>query len=276
MRDLRLSPWLRHRSPPLLLAALLLTAVPARGQLSSLDIQGSGNAATSAHVTITQSGSASAYLCPDTINVYTGASITYWGPEAICNAPLAEKIISFTAAYLVQRGQVRVRWATASEEGLAGFYVQRRLAPAGRTARLMSALIPSRGDATVGDSYEVLDAEVAAGKTYDYLLEVVGQDGKSSFTNPVRLKIPEPKADDPASPPGATGSETPDVVVGQTREPDEALSLSGCSYGPGAGAAAPPASLALLLLVAGGFARRRTCRRRRTRAAAGSSSRARW
>jgi len=235
---------------PLLAVALLVVHSPrAQAQSSSLNIYGTGTAATSAHVNISQSGSDSAYFLADSINIWSPGSITYWGEDAIGGAPLAERIISFRAAYV--KGQAQLEWITVSEKGMAGFYLRRRVPPKGTYSRLTKAMVPARGDALSGSRYEHRDPDVQTGQAYDYLLEVINDTGKSDFIGPVRLSIPGKKIPDILSPARVPAAQSGlQLKAGADNVPDaEDPEGVGCAFVPGqdpAGAGLP----ALLLLLA--------------------------
>jgi hypothetical protein len=53
-------------------------------QTSSMTLEGTGTPATSAHMTITESGGKYAYYCVDNVTVQSGASLTRWGSGAYC------------------------------------------------------------------------------------------------------------------------------------------------------------------------------------------------
>ena len=73
---------------------------------------------------------------------------------------------------------------------MAGFYLRRSLVPKGTYARITSAMIPARGSALSGARYNYQDRDALPGQTYDYLLEVVNDTGKSDFVGHARLSIP--------------------------------------------------------------------------------------
>jgi len=53
-------------------------------QTSSMTLQGTGTAATSAHMIVTENGGNYAYYCVNTETVESGASKTLWDPGAYC------------------------------------------------------------------------------------------------------------------------------------------------------------------------------------------------
>ncbi len=53
-------------------------------QTSSMTLEGTGTPATSAHMTITESGGKYAYYCMNDVTVQSGASLTRWGSGAYC------------------------------------------------------------------------------------------------------------------------------------------------------------------------------------------------
>jgi hypothetical protein len=86
----------------------------------------------------------------------------------------------FAAAIVIMQlaspASIRIEWQTETELNTAGFNVYRSAAPGGEYVRLNEQLIPSRGSATSGSTYTVVDEDVAAGETYYYRLEDVELD----------------------------------------------------------------------------------------------------
>ena len=72
------------------LILIVLLSITIAQNPSVITIGGSGTAATSAHVTIGTDG----YKCPDEYVIEGGASLTTWGPSAICSAVVADQTIS--------------------------------------------------------------------------------------------------------------------------------------------------------------------------------------
>jgi hypothetical protein len=78
--------------------------------------------------------------------------------------------------------RVLVRWRTAQETSLLGFYVYRG------AAKVSKQLIPARSrGGTSGGSYSFTDRTAARGRAYTYRLQLVGMDGKKRFARTVRL-----------------------------------------------------------------------------------------
>ncbi|MCP5100969.1 MAG: hypothetical protein GY943_35920 [Chloroflexi bacterium] len=71
---------------------------------------------------------------------------------------------------------ITIQWETATEVETAGFYISRSHSATGAFSRLHKTLIPGKGDAFTGSSYQFIDQTVLAGTTYYYLLEEVELD----------------------------------------------------------------------------------------------------
>lgn len=74
----------------------------------------------------------------------------------------------FTAQ--MRNGVVTLRWQTTSEQGNAGFHVQRATAPAGPYQRLTAQPVPSQSVGGAGASYRWVDATARPGVAYWYQL----------------------------------------------------------------------------------------------------------
>ena len=77
-----------------LLLSIVLLSITIAQNPSVITIGGSGTAVTSAHINVTDTGGNKAYLCPDECIIEDGASFSTWGPEAICSAIIADRVIS--------------------------------------------------------------------------------------------------------------------------------------------------------------------------------------
>lgn len=64
-----------------------------------------------------------------------------------------------------------IRWETESEFDTAGFNIYRSETVDGDYVMINQSLIPSRGEASIGTSYEFIDRNVSLGVTYFYVLE---------------------------------------------------------------------------------------------------------
>jgi hypothetical protein len=92
-------------------------------------------------------------------------------------------LVSFSASG--QDGQVLLAWETVSEIDNEGFNMWRSEAADSDYTRLNPSLIPARGNADTGASYEFTDGDVVNGVTYYYKLEDVDLNGVSTFHGPV-------------------------------------------------------------------------------------------
>lgn len=75
---------------------------------------------------------------------------------------------------------IKIEWDTATEIDAVGFYLYRSQSADGAFALVNEELIPSRGDAQSGATYEYTDTEVLPGETYYYLLEEVEFDSTTN------------------------------------------------------------------------------------------------
>jgi hypothetical protein len=84
-----------------------------------------------------------------------------------------------------RHGQVTLYWRTASEIDNEGFNVWRSESEDGSYTQLNASLIPARGNADTGASYEFTDSDVVQDTTYYYKLEDVDTHGVSTFHGPI-------------------------------------------------------------------------------------------
>ena len=98
--------------------------------------------------------------------------------------------------------QASIRWTTASEEAITGFYVVRSITETGGYERA-SILFPRRGSDTSGFSYEFVDSMLTNGTRYYYRIEIITTGGLSSYTAATSV-VP------------LTATTTPTVTVTQT------------------------------------------------------------
>lgn len=117
----------------------------------------------------------------------------------------AVTLVSFTAT--VEGQAVVLRWETASEVNMLGFYILRSTSEGGGYSRI-SDLIPAVGE-IVGASYQFTDANVEPGQTYFYQLEAMETDGSSEFHGPVSVYVPLPTTPTPTLTPTFTPTPTP-------------------------------------------------------------------
>jgi hypothetical protein len=107
--------------------------------------------------------------------------ITSWTLD-YCS-PTAIKLSAFTA--IPSNGKVTLVWETETELDNAGFNIYRSESENGSYAKLNSALIPAKGSAAHGATYEFADRDVQNRKTYYYKLEDIDLYGKSTMHGPV-------------------------------------------------------------------------------------------
>jgi hypothetical protein len=81
---------------------------------------------------------------------------------------------------LITPSSVTVQWNTETELNTAGFNLFRSEIGMNDYIRVNENLINSEGDAVSGSSYSYVDDTVERGKTYDYLLEEIQNDGKAN------------------------------------------------------------------------------------------------
>ncbi|MHC4499126.1 MAG: DUF11 domain-containing protein, partial [Planctomycetota bacterium] len=87
---------------------------------------------------------------------------------------------------------VRVWWETMAEIDTEGFNLWRSQVADGSYVKLNTGLIPARGNADTGASYEFTDGDVVNGVTYYYKLEDVDLHGISTFHGPVSVTLGSP------------------------------------------------------------------------------------
>ena len=85
---------------------------------------------------------------------------------------------------------IRIDWETETEIDTAGFNIYRSEAIDGEYELLNATLIPSNGNAVSGARYSFTDEDVAAGKTYYYLLEDVELDNTTEQHDPIEYTAP--------------------------------------------------------------------------------------
>jgi len=109
-------------------------------------------------------------------------------------------------------GEPVLRWATAAEQGTAGFHVSRWDEDAGGWRRLTEAPLPALPGHPQGGVYRLADPEALPGQTYQYRIEELDVHGRVLDYGPFTVTIPEPASnpDVVAAPPvDASGSRTP-------------------------------------------------------------------
>lgn len=100
--------------------------------------------------------------------------------------PTAAEILSLTATAAGDRAVVA--WTSGPEAGVTGFHVHRATAPGGPWARVNGALIPARGGGAAGTRYDL--ADTPGHGTFHYRLEVVHDQGASTWHGPVAVTLP--------------------------------------------------------------------------------------
>ncbi len=102
-------------------------------------------------------------------------------------SPVPIELLTFDA---VRNGQnVDLGWATASEEGIVNFNVERSAAGAGSWSAIANGMVAAKGSLSSGASYGAVDVSVAPG-TYDYRLAEVYNDGHVEYSNTVEVVMP--------------------------------------------------------------------------------------
>jgi hypothetical protein len=110
-----------------------------------------------------------------------------FGQDIVCTFTneylTAVDLLSFTAK--AGADSVTLNWETASEIDNVGFNIWRSQKADGPYTQLNATLIPAKGNADTGASYEYTDADVVQGVTYHYKLEDVDIHAGSAFHGPV-------------------------------------------------------------------------------------------
>jgi hypothetical protein len=121
-------------------------------------------------------------------------------------------------------------WETATEINNAGFYIQRSEDADDNFTRI-SQFIPSQGDPFTGHYYEYLDGSAQPGILYYYILEIVGADGISEYSEIISAIMggftPTPTITPTLTPPGGL---TPTITI--TPNPSLTPTASGVVYTP--------------------------------------------
>lgn len=81
---------------------------------------------------------------------------------------------------LITPPSVTVQWNTETELNTAGFNLYRSKLDEDNYVRVNDVMIDSEGSAISGASYTFVDHAVKAGKTFNYLLEEIQNDGKAN------------------------------------------------------------------------------------------------
>jgi len=96
--------------------------------------------------------------------------------EWISSAHANVTLVSFTATSLNGQPEVFVKWETATEIAIAGFYVQRSLTGQANSYTNVSPFQPAQGDSVTGALYDWLDDTTTLNTPYYYRLEEIPSD----------------------------------------------------------------------------------------------------
>lgn len=99
--------------------------------------------------------------------------------------PTVIVLASFEANTGPRSRDITVKWATASEIDTAGFNLYRSTSADGTYTKVNNSLIPSKGSATSGATYSVVDSGLKKRSTYYYKLEEVNNTGNTTQYGPV-------------------------------------------------------------------------------------------
>ena len=99
-------------------------------------------------------------------------------PRATANITL----MSFTATSLSGQPKVFVKWETATEIDVAGFYVQRSLTNQAASFANVSPFVPAEGDSLTGAVYDWLDDTTTLNTAYYYRLLAIHTDATKQPT----------------------------------------------------------------------------------------------
>lgn len=130
-------------------------------------------------------------------------------------------ISSFTADS--SSGQVRVRWETASEMDVSGFYLQRSTQSDGTYTRISNFYI-GMGDGVSGYLYEYLDSGLTNGVTYFYRLEVLDTSQVSEYYGPISA-VPGVATPTPTPTVTSTATPTPTTTPTQAQNTSQPTAL---------------------------------------------------
>jgi hypothetical protein len=88
-----------------------------------------------------------------------------------------------------EQAQAHIRWDTAVESGISGFFLCRSDDGQEPYQRLTAEMIPSTAPVGSGATYDFVDADVSAGETYYYKLEPVDNLGSLATHGPISVAI---------------------------------------------------------------------------------------
>ncbi len=103
------------------------------------------------------------------------------------STPTLIRLESFEAT--ADADSITLVWETGSEMNNAGFHLWRRVAQTGAYERITETLIPAEGGRSFGASYTFDDVNVTEGTTYEYKLQDISLDGRSTFHGPIRGQL---------------------------------------------------------------------------------------
>jgi len=89
----------------------------------------------------------------------------------------------------IRPATVLVKWETATELDMIGFYITRSENPDGPFERVTDTLIPAQTDAFTGGTYQYKDTGLKAGSTYHYQLEAVSTQGDVERFGPLKVQV---------------------------------------------------------------------------------------
>lgn len=98
--------------------------------------------------------------------------------------------VAILVTQLVTPPKIEIRWVTETEFETAGFNIYRSEAADGEFVQINETLIPSASDPASGSSYQYVDEDVEAGKTYYYRLEDVEYDSSSQQHEVLSRAVP--------------------------------------------------------------------------------------
>ena len=128
----------------------------------------------------------------------------------------------FTAAF--DGSKVNLKWITANESNVKGFYVLRGNTETGVYSRI-SSLINAKGDKDIGGTYQFSDETITFTRTYYYKIEVIGKEDNSIASyGPISILTATPTPTvtltrTPTMVPTATNTRTPLPIVYNTPTP---------------------------------------------------------
>ncbi len=126
-----------------------------------------------------------ANIAIDLTDVINGSSPFY---QSSTEVPLPITLVSFQAAVLEGDKGVRLDWATESEIGNYGFYVQRRLDEGEEFADLAESFVPGHGTTTEAHEYSFVDGAGGAGVRH-YRLKQVDLDKTIHYSEPITIDV---------------------------------------------------------------------------------------